>query len=383
VSVARTAEIVIVGGGVSGMACAYNLARRGMRDIVVLEKGYPGVGATGRCGGGIRQQWGLEENVILAHESVKIFEHLSSELDFNIFFRQGGYLMLVHDEREQALVEETIPMQNRLGVPTRFLAPEEIRGRVPGLALDGVRGGAFCPTDGTAYPYAVLWGYAEAARRLGVRVYLHTEVRAVSRLAGGGFAVETAHETFHAPRLLNVAGARTRDVAAMLGVDVPTRPFRHEIAVTEPLKTFLEPMVISVRHGFYFSQSLRGEVVGGIGLDGETPSHTSASSPDFLFKYAAALRRFFPALGGARIIRQWAGSYDMSPDHRPIIGGVAGAEGYFHACGFSGHGFMLCPIVSRLLAELITTGRTSLPIEGLSLERFAAGELAHDPYVVG
>jgi len=383
VSVARTAEIVIVGGGVNGMACAYNLARRGMRDIVVLERGYPGVGATGRCGGGIRQQWGLEDNVILARESVRIFENLSTELGFNIFFRQGGYLMLVHDESEKALVERTIPLQNRLGVPTRFLAPDEIRRRVPGLAVDGVLGAAFCPTDGTAYPYAVLWGYAEAARRLGVRVYLHTEVRAVSHRGDGGFTVETPHETFHAPLLLNVAGARTREVAAMLGIDIPTRPFRHEIAVTEPLKAFLEPMVISVRHGFYFSQSLRGEVVGGISMEGETPSHTSASSPEFLFRYAAALRRFFPALGGARIIRQWAGSYDMSPDHRPIIGRVSGVDGYFHACGFSGHGFMLAPVVSKLLAELITTGSTSLPIDGLGLERFAAGELAHDPYVVG
>lgn len=379
----RTADIVIVGGGVNGAACAYNLARRGMGDVVVLEKGYPGCGATGRCGGGIRQQWGMEENVILARESVRIFEHLSAELGFNIFFRQGGYLMLVFDEHERALVNKTIPMQNALGVPTRFLQPDDVARLVPGINLDGVLGGAFCPTDGTAYPYAVLWGYAEAARRLGAKIYNHAEARAVRTLPGGGFEVETQHLTIHTPRLLNVAGARTRDVAQLLGIDIPTEPYKHEICVSEPLKSFLEPMVISVKKGFYFSQSLRGEIVGGISMEGEKPSHSTASSAGFLMKYARALRETLPATGRVRIIRQWAGSYDMSPDHRPIIGTVDGVEGYYHACGFSGHGFMLSPIVSKLLSELITTGATSLPIDSLNLRRFAAGSLTHDPYVVG
>ena len=379
----RTADIVIVGGGVNGAACAYNLARLGMDNVVVLEKGYPGCGATGRCGGGIRQQWGMEENIVLARESVKIFEGLSAELGFNIFFRQGGYLMLVYDEHEHGLVRETIPKQNALGVPTRFLDRGEVASLVPGINLDGVLGGAYCPTDGTAYPYAVLWGYAEAARRLGAKIYNHAEAREIRRLPDGGFEVETRHLTFHTPRLLNVAGARTRDVARTLGIDIPTEPFKHEIAVSEPLKAFLDPMVISVKKGFYFSQSLRGEIVGGIGMEGATASHSTASSAEFLLKYARALREVFPAVGRARIIRQWAGSYDMSPDHRPIIGTVDGVEGYYHACGFSGHGFMLSPIVSRLLAELITTGKTSLPIDSLNLRRFASDTLTHDPYVVG
>jgi sarcosine oxidase subunit beta len=379
----RTADIVIVGGGVNGVATAYNLAKRGLTNVVVLEKSYPGSGASGRCGGGIRQQWGLKENVILARESVRIFENLSAELGFNIFFRQGGYLMLVYDEREYNLVNETIPMHNSLGVPTRYLSQEEIAEFVPGLNLDGVIGGAYCPTDGTAYPYAVLWGYAEAARRLGAEIFNHAEVKRVTRLDGGAFEVETKGHVFQTPMLLNVAGARTRDIAKMLGIEIPTQPFRHEIAVTEPLMAFLEPMVISPKKGFYFSQSMRGEIVGGISGDDESSSYTTKSSPQFLFKYAAALREVFPSLGSARIIRQWAGSYDMSPDHRPIVGGVDGVDGYYHACGFSGHGFMLSPIVSQLLAELITTGETSLPIDDLNLNRFESGDLTHDPYVVG
>ena len=377
----KTCDIIIVGGGVNGTACAYTLAKLGMRDVVVLEKGYPGCGATGRCGGGIRQQWGMDENIVLAHESVKMFQTLSQELGFNIFFRQDGYLMLVHDEHEHDLVMKTIPQQNARGVATRYLDRREVATFVPGLNTGDIIGGAYCPTDGTAYPYAVLWGYAEAARRLGAKIYLHTEARGVTR-SNGVYEVAADGITFQAPRLLNVAGARARDIAAMLDIEVPTRPVRHEIAVTEPLKHFLEPMVISVKKGFYFSQSLRGEVVGGINGDDET-SYSSKSSPEFLIKYATAVRDTFPALGKAAIIRQWAGSYDMSPDHRPIIGGVDGVDGYYHACGFSGHGFMLAPIVSKLLGELITTGETSLPIDNLNLNRFGSGELTHDPYVVG
>jgi sarcosine oxidase subunit beta len=169
----------------------------------------------------------------------------------------------------------------------------------------------------------------------------------------------------------------------MLGIEIPTEPHRHEIAVTEALKTFLEPMIISVTNGYYFSQSLRGEIVGGIGDDHEEPTYSTASSPDFLFRYAAALRQTFPALGNVRIIRQWAGLYDVSPDARPILGAVDGMEGYYHACGFSGHGFMLSPMVAKLLTELITTGETSIPIDSLNLRRFATGELVRDPYVVG
>jgi sarcosine oxidase subunit beta len=381
--VIKSAGTIIIGGGVNGLGTAYSLAKRGMKGVVVLEKGYIGAGDTGRCGAGIRQQWGLEENIVLARESVRIYERLSQELGFNIFFRQGGYLTLIFDEREHEVVSKTVPLQNRLGVPTRAISPDDIARLVPGINLEGVRGGAFCPTDGVAYPYAVLWGYAEAARRLGAEIRVHTTVTGLKRRDDGTYDIVTDKDTYNTPIVVNVAGARSKDIASMLGIAVPTTPVRHEIAVTESLKPFLEPMIISPSKGFYFSQALRGEIVGGIGDPAEPSSYSTRSSPDFLFRYASALRDTLPALGKVRIVRQWAGLYDMSPDARPILGTVEGYKGYYHACGFSGHGFMLSPIVTKLLGELITTGKTSLPIEALNLARFAKGSLMKDPYGVG
>ena len=314
----RTMEVVIIGGGVNGLACAYELGKRGMTDIVVLEKGYLGAGATGRCGAGIRQQWGMEENIILARESVKIFDNLSAELGYNTFFRQGGYLMLIYEEREYELIKKTIPLQNRLGVPTVYMTPEEITDFVPGMNVDRALGAAYCPTDGTCYPYAVLWGYGEAARRHGAEIRVMSEVTNVRLHDDGWYEVTTPDAVYRAPRIINVAGARTRDIAKMLDIDIPTEPHRHEIAVTESVKPFLEPMVISPKKGFYFSQSMRGEVIAGIGGDDGPASYSSRSSPDFLFSLAKALRETFPPLGKVRIIRQWAGLYDNSPWHFPV-----------------------------------------------------------------
>ncbi len=379
----KSAEIVIIGGGVNGVACAYYLAKRGMKNILLFERRYLGSGATGRCGGGVRQQWGMDENIILARESVKLLENLTAELSFNIFFRQGGYVMLISDECEYDLISRTIPRQNELGVPSRLLTPQEIASMIPGLNLKSVIAGAYCPSDGTAYPYAVLWGYAEAAKRRGVEIYLHTTVEEIKHSNDGLYEVKTSRGTVHTPRILNVAGSATKYIAAKLGVDIPTKPYRHEIAVTESIKPLFDPMVISLRVGFYFSQTMRGEIVGGIGDPHETPSTSTASTAEFLFRYTAALREAFPSLAKLRIIRQWAGLYDVSPDARPIIGAVDGLDGYYHACGFSGHGFMLSPIVATSLSELITTGSASIPIESLSLKRFEQSDLKKDPYVVG
>ncbi len=386
--VPRTADAVVVGGGVNGLAVAYELAKAGVRDIVVVEKSYLGSGSTGRCGGGIRQQWTTEENIRLAQESVTAYERLAAELGIQTFFRQGGYLMVTENEEDLPALREAVALQNRCDVPSEFLSPEECRRVVPELDISRIKGATFCPRDGTAYPFAVVWGYARAARRRGVRIFIRTAVTKVKADDGRITGVTTTRGEISTPLLVNCAGPWARSLAAMVGVSLPNRQERHEIMVSESLKPFLEPMVISISNGIYFSQSLRGEIVGGIG-DPDEPGWEDPARFDtrsqlrFAVRFARALIGYYPPARRMRLMRQWAGMYDVTPDHRPILGDVPGLEGYYHSCGFSGHGFMLSPMASRRLARYITTRREDPIITSLSLARFERGDVRTDAFVVG
>lgn len=374
------AGAVIVGGGAVGLGIAYRLVEMGMKGVVVIEKGYLGSGATGRCAGGIRQQWGAEENIVLARESVRLWERLSEELGFNVWFRQGGYLLLAFTEEELASFERNVKLQNSLGVPSRVVGPEEVRRIAPAVEAE-VLGGAYCPTDGIAHHDPVVWGYARAARRLGVEVEPFTEVRAIEVAGGRVKGVKTTRGEIESPVVVNAAGAEARDVARMAGVELPNTPYRREILVTEPLKPFLDPLVISFHHNTYFAQTMRGEVVAGTG-DAEPPAYRMDSSLEFLERTAKALVTLAPRLSGVKVLRQWAGLYDVTPDGKPILGVTDGLEGFIQANGFCGHGFMLSPIVAKLVAELVVDGRTSIPIDSLNLRRFK-GEVKGEGMAVG
>jgi sarcosine oxidase subunit beta len=387
-AVPATADAVVVGGGVIGLSMAYELARRGLKRIVVLERGYLGGGATGRCGGGIRQQWTTEANVRMAQESVAIFEQLSAELGYQTFFRQGGYLMITEKEEDREALRKAVALQNRCGAPSRFLEPQECLDIVPQLDIAKIRGATFCPKDGTAYPFSVVWGYARAAARRGVRIYIQTRVTGLETSEGKVRGVVTDRGPIATPLVVLAAGAWTKYLAASLGIELPNWQERHEIMVSESVKPCLGPMVISITNGIYFSQSMRGELVGGIGDPDEPhwndPAHFNTRSQlRFAVRFARALTELFPPARPLRLMRQWAGLYDMTPDHRPILGGVPGLDGYFHICGFSGHGFMLAPIAARRMAKHITTGRPDDIIETLLLSRFAEGKVETDHFVVG
>lgn len=386
--VPATAEVVIVGGGINGLSTAYELARLGLKNIVVVEGGYIGSGSTGRCGGGIRQQWTTEENIRLAQESVQIYQNMSAELGYQVFFRQGGYLMITEKEEDLPALRRAVALQNSCRVPTHFLEPEECLQIVPDLDVSGLKGATYCPKDGTAYPFAVVWGYARACHRLGVKIYIKTRVTEVTAQGGRITGVRTDRGTIAAPVFVNCAGPWSRSLAAGLGVELPNRQERHEIMVSESLKPFLDPMVISITNGIYFSQSMRGEIVGGIG-DPAEPAWTEPRQFDttsqlrFAVRFARTLTGLFPRTAQVRMMRQWAGMYDVTPDHRPILGTVPGLQGYYHICGFSGHGFMLGPMTGRRMARFITTGDSDPIIASLSLDRFAKGDLQADAFVVG
>ena len=368
---ART-EIAIVGGGVMGLAIAYYLARRGLEDVVVLERGYLAEGASGRNGGGVRQQWSTEINIRLMQESVELCRRFAVDLGVNVWFRQGGYLFLARNAQEVARLERNIALQNRCGVPTKMLDPKEAQDIVPELDLTGIVGASYNSTDGILFPWPFLWGYARQAAAHGVRIFTQT---AVTNLAAtqDGFVIDTPRGTLHAKRVINATGAWSPQLAKMIGIDVPTYPIRHEICSSEPLKPFLRPMVSELASGLYCSQSMRGEIVGGVSLPGHGSTYAMGSTLEFLATYARRLVKLMPILGDIKILRQWAGPYDQSPDGNPIVGAAPDQPNFFLACGFVGHGFMMAPIVGKLYAEWLTGGAKHEIFERYTLARFRDG----------
>jgi heterotetrameric sarcosine oxidase beta subunit len=371
------AEIAIVGGGVIGLSIAYHLARRGLTDIVVIERGYLAEGASGRNGGGVRQQWATEMNIRLMQESVELCRRFAVDLGVNVWFRQGGYLFLARSAKEVARLEKNIGIQNKCGVATRMLDPEEARSIVPELDLTGIVGASYNPTDGILFPWPFLWGYARQAAAHGVRIYTQTPVGGMTPNEGGGYTVHTPRGAVSARRVINATGAWSPQLAKMIGLEVPTWPIRHEICSSEPLKPFLKPMVSELASGLYCSQSMRGEIVGGVTIPGHQSTYAMGSTFEFLATYARRLVRLMPILGDIKILRQWAGPYDQSPDGNPILG--EGAPDFFLACGFVGHGFMMAPIVGKLYAEWLTGDPPHEIFSRYRLQRFQDGSAASMP----
>ncbi len=367
------AEVVIVGGGVVGLAIAYNLARRGLEDVVVVERGYLAEGASGRNGGGVRQQWSTELNIRLMQESVELCRRFAVDLGVNVWFRQGGYLFLARTANEVARLEKNIAIQNRCGVPTRMLEPDRARDIVPELDLTGIIAAAYNPTDGILFPWPFLWGYARQAAAHGVRIFTQTPVGGLEPQSGGGYLVHTPRGAVRARRLINATGAWSPRLAQMIGVHVPTYPIRHEICSSEQLKPFLRPMVSELTSGLYCSQSMRGEIVGGVTIPGHDSTYGMGSTLEFLATYARRLVRLMPILGEIKVLRQWAGPYDQSPDGNPILGAAPGHPDFFLACGFVGHGFMMAPIVGKLYGEWLTGGEPHEIFARYTLGRFSGG----------
>jgi len=378
------ADVVIIGGGINGCSLAYRLAKKGM-DVAVIEKRYLTSGATGACGAGIRQQWSTKENATLAIQSVKIFEKLSSELGQDIEFRQGGYLIAVHDEKEMKQAEKNVALQRSLGLTVDILQPEEITDVVPILDVKGMKaiGATFCPTDGHANPFKTTFAYADAARKHGADIYTHTKVTGLKTSKKLISAVATDQGTIQTKVVVNAAGIDSKTIAQMVKVNLPLTPFRKEIMATERLKPLFEAMVISFKDGIYFSQQREGQIVGGLPIPEERGGYKTMPTFAFLEHMAQTLTRYAPILKHVNMLRHWTGFYDVTPDARPILGEVKEVKGFIQCNGFSGHGFMISPMVSQLLADLITENKTSEILENLSLNRFKGKTIEKELSVVG
>lgn len=379
------AAVVIIGGGINGVSVAYHLAKFGAKDIVVLEKDFLAAGSTGRCGAGVREQWGTEMNCRLAQASIKKFERMNEELEYDddIEFKQKGYLILAHTEKEWAQFKKNIELQHSLGIPSRMVTPEEAKEIVPHLNTEGLLAATYCPEDGHINPFKAVDAYAKAARRLGVEILTGVEVTGIRVVGGRITAVETNRGTIDTPIVVNTAGPYSQLVAAMAGIKLPVYSERHQILVTEPVEPLQDPMVMSFSRSFYVQQSPHGSFIMGIGDPNEPrDAYETGHSWQFLEHCAKVVTWHLPVLIKLRVVRQWSGMYNISPDRQPILGPVDEVAGYYQAIGFSGHGFMLGPMTGELLAQCILGLPLTMPIEQLHLNRFAKGELILEPSVV-
>lgn len=381
----KTADVVIIGGGISGCSIAYNLAKKGVKNVVVLEKKYLASGATGRCGAGVRQQWGTEINCRLAMKSIKFFENAKEELEYDrdIEFKQGGYLIVASTEKEDKQFKKNVELQKSLGIPVEYLNPKEAKEIVPHLNIDGLISATYCPKDGHLNPFLTTDAYAKAAKRLGVKIYTFTEVVGIKTNAGKVCGVITSKGDEISTRIVvNAAGGYSKQVAKMAGIDLPVYSERHQILVTEPVEPMQKPMVMSFSLNIYCQQTPHGSFIMGRGDPDEPRDLRITSSWKFLNEMSKTVTNLLPPLGKLRIIRQWAGLYNITPDKQPILGPIKELEGFYLAVGFSGHGFMLAPMTGLLIAEQIVREETTMPIHMLSKDRFERGELVLEPSVV-
>jgi sarcosine oxidase, subunit beta len=379
----KSADVVIIGGGVQGCSIAYNLAKKGQKNIVILEKKTCAAGSSGRCAAGVRQQFGTEMNCVLARESVRILEQLSAELDYDIEFNQNGYLILAYTEKELVQFKKNVQLEQSLGIVSKLVTPQEAKEIVALLNIEDVLAASYCPTDGNANPLLTTFAYAEAAQRLGVKIYRFTEAIAIESEQNQVKAVLTDKGRIFTRKVVNAAGGYAKEVGEIARVEIPVYAQRHQILITEPIGPLWGPMLMSFSRNFYFQQLPNGTIIGGYGdPENEIIGHDLRSTWQFASTMAKKMTQLVPVLKNIHMVRQWSGSYIMSPDSQPILGEHPQLNGYYMSVGFSGHGYMLAPVSGKMLAEYMLEEESELPIEKLDIGRFKRGELILEPSVV-
>jgi len=379
-----TADAVIIGAGIMGCAIAHQLAERGMRDIVVFESDQIGRGATADAAGGIRQQFSTETNVRLATHSVRVWESFAERIGQDISLRQQGYLFLLKDPADEPVFRANLALQQRLGVPARWVDLDDIREINPHVVLDGVYGGSFCAEDGWCDTYAATIGYARAAQRLGVTFREETPVFDILVEDGKVSGISTTGGDVASPLVIVCAGPHTREVGILAEVDIPVDPYRRMSWITEPFDALPStlPMTIDFSSGLYVHPESGGFLFG-MGNRDEPSSFDKSVDEDWMATTVEALVELAPAFEEASILNGWAGFYEVTPDDNPVLGFVDEVEGLAVAAGFSGHGFMQGPAVGACMAELILDGQAkTVDISAFRPSRFAEGELLQEHNVI-
>ena len=378
-SVPRTASVVVIGGGVVGCSIAYHLARRGQRDVVVLERETVGSGTTSKAAGGIRSQFPTETEIRFSLEAIGVFERFAEEFGVDIGYRRIGYLFLISDPADLAGYRERMTLQRRLGVDVREITPADAQAIVPALRVDDLIAAVWGPTDGMAGPAEVTNAFARRARELGARIVEGVSVTGIDVAHGGAQGVTTSQGAVSSPLVINAAGPSAARIGRLAGVDVPVQPRRRHIFFTEPFPEIPGPVPLTTDRasGFYFRKEMEqlllspGDVED-IGEDFDVPVDRARIDETV----EKALHRI-PIVEKARIAGGWAGLRPLTPDDHAIIGWAPGVDGFFLAVGFGGHGFQHSPATGRYVAEWLLDGKPSLDLSLFDPGRFAAGRAAH------
>jgi heterotetrameric sarcosine oxidase beta subunit len=384
----RAADVVIIGGGCMGASVAYHLTRRGLADIVLLEREQMlGTGSTGRNAGGVRHQFSNAANIRLSIESIGLLERFADEVGYTIDFHQDGYLFLLASEASVETFRQNVALQRGLGVDVDWLDASAAERLAPGLNADGIAAATFCARDGIADPNGVTMGFAKAAQAAGAAIERDTEATGIHVDGGRVTHVDTARGSIETRIVVNAAGPHARAVGRLAGVDVPVDPYRRHIFIASaaadrpPDWPSSRIMVIDFDTTFYFHREGAG-LLFGMGDPNETPTFDMTVQWDFLPQVIDVAVTRLPALADASISHAWTGLYEVTPDANPIIGPARAVDGLFLINGFSGHGFQHSPAAGRILADVIAGVDPGFDITPFALERFAAGSASGERYFV-
>ena len=377
-------QVVIIGAGLVGLSTAYCLARKGFKDVVVLEReATHAQGSSGRSAGGVRLEFSNPSSVRFSQFGLDVFQRFQDEFGISAGFKPCGYLFVTSRPATIEALRGPLAMQHRLGVPSELLAADEVRRRFSYIDLPDLAGALYGPQDGVGDPAAVAYGYIRRARELGVTVRFGETVTGIETEDGRVTAVTTPHSRIETRVIVNAAGPQARAVAHMAGVDLPVLPYRRSVYVTgafDALPTAM-PMTLDLDTTSYLRREGRSILLGMSDPD-EPSSENVETDRDALEKIVSTVLPWVPALETAAIMRGWAGLYEVSPDDTAIIGPVDGLEGFYCANGFSGHGFMHAPATGRVMAELIAGEAPFVDLGPFRLSRFQDRSATREQLVI-